>query len=77
MIEKCKSFEELTSGAADFLLNKLSRSKETIRHYHCLWRRIKSYMLLNQIECFNSTVGKQYLLKEFGDRERKRYHSYS
>jgi len=69
MKEKCKTFVEITSGAADCLREKRSRSEGTIRHYHVLWRKVKKYMESQQIECFDSTVGKDYLLQEFGNRD--------
>ena len=64
-----KTFEELTSGTADFLMKALSRTPATAHHYHCLWRRVKRYMDIHHIRRFDSLVGKEYLLHEFGDRD--------
>lgn len=64
-----KTFEELTSGAADFLIKELSRAPGTAHHYHCLWRRIKKYMDVRHKQHFDQSVGKEYLLHEFGDRD--------
>lgn len=69
MKEKFKTFEELTSNAADFLKSKLFLTEGTTHHYHSLWRKVKKYMSLQRIKHFDSTVGKQFLLKEFGNRD--------
>jgi site-specific recombinase XerD len=69
MQAKFKTFEELTSTAANFLKNKLFRSEGTARHYHILWRRVKKYMGSQKIKYFDAAVGKQFLLKAFGDRD--------
>lgn len=69
MTSKCKSFEELTSDAAGFLINKLRRSVETAKHYHCLWRKVKRYMDAKTIKQFNAAVGKQYLIDQFGNKD--------
>ena len=69
MKEKCKTFEKLTSLAADFLRNELLRTEGTVYHYHVLWRRLRRYMESRQIEYFDAIVGKDYLLYEFGDRD--------
>ncbi len=65
MEEKCKTFEQITLGAADCLRKKRSRSEGTIRHYNVLWRKVKRYMEFNEIEHFESKVGKDYLLQEY------------
>lgn len=69
MRAKFKTFEELTSTAAQFLKNRLFRSEGTARHYHILWRRVKKYMGSQKIKHFDAGVGKQFLLKSFGDRD--------
>lgn len=69
MLEKGKTFEEITSGAADCLRKKRSRSNGTIRHYYVLWSRVRKYMELEEIDHFDSTIGKNYLLREFGNRD--------
>ena len=67
MEEKCKTFDEITADAADCLRKKRSRTESTIRHYHVLWRKVKKYMELKEIEHFDSLVGKDYLLQVFGN----------
>lgn len=69
MKSRDNTFEEITSGAADCLRKKLLRSEPTIRHYHILWRKVKRYMESQEIRFFHSSVGKDYLLREFGDRD--------
>jgi integrase/recombinase XerD len=66
---KCKTYEEITSGAADCMRKKRSRTDGTIRHYNVLWRKVKRYMEFQEIRYFDSTVGKDYLLQEFGNRD--------
>ncbi|HYN44386.1 MAG TPA: site-specific integrase [Candidatus Limnocylindrales bacterium] len=72
MKKKCKTFEELTSLATDFLRDKLLRSEGTVYHYRVLWRRLRRYMESKQVEHFDATIGKEYLLHEFGDRDYSR-----
>jgi hypothetical protein len=67
MKTKFETFEDLTSNAADFLKNKLCRSDGNARHYHILWGRVKKYMGSQKIKHFDAAVGKQFLLKTFGD----------
>ena len=69
MNTKRKPFEELTSDVASFLTGRLMRAQDTAKHYHCLWRKVKRYMDEQKIKHFDSTVGKIYLLKQFGDRD--------
>lgn len=69
MTAKFKTFEELTSNAADFLKNKLFKTEGTARHYHSLWRKVKKYMGSQEIKHFDEIAGKQFLLKQFGDRD--------
>ncbi len=64
-----KAFEELTSEVAGFLIEKLLRSKGTVLHYHCLWRRVKRYMDAQKVKDFDTTVGKTFLLNQFGNRD--------
>lgn len=72
MSEKCKTFTELTCSAADCLRKKLLRSDATIHHYHVLWRKVKRYMESQQISDLDVSVGKAYLLQEFGERDYSR-----
>ena len=69
MKSKWKSFDELSFNAARFLINKMGRSQETAKQYVCYWRRIKRYMHNNGIKEFDSSVGKAYLLLQFGDTD--------
>ncbi len=49
--------------------NKLFRTDGTALHYHSLWRKVKKYIVSQKIIHFDSTVGRQFLLKEFGNRD--------
>jgi alpha-mannosidase len=64
-----KTFEELTSAAADFLTKKLSLTTATVHHYHCLWRKVKKYMNTHCTQHFDSTVGNKYLLHDLDNRD--------
>lgn len=68
-MKKNKTIDEITSGASDCLRKKRSRSDGTIRHYNVLWRKVKRYMESKEIKHFDSTVGQDYLLEEFGNRD--------
>ncbi len=69
MKSKCKTFEELTLNAATFLIRKRKRTAGTAKHYRCLWRKVNRFMDAQMIRQFDSTVGKDYLLKQFGNRD--------
>jgi site-specific recombinase XerD len=69
MKAKFKSFEELTSNAADFLKKNLLRSEGTAHHYHSLWRKVEMYMSSEKIQHFDPSVGKQFLLRKFGNQD--------
>lgn len=67
MKEKCKVFEDIASDASAFLKGNFSRSDKTVSYYNYSWSRIKKFMESNKIKYFDSSVGKKYLLEEFGD----------
>lgn len=69
MKEKHKTFEALTSNASEVLKQKLLRSDETIKHYRSLWRKVEKFMESEQIKGFDSSVGKAFLIQEFGDSD--------
>ncbi len=69
MKDEQKSFESVTYQAAQCLKNRLSRVDTTLKHYHCLWRRIKRYMKAKRIELIDANVCQEYLLEEFGNRD--------
>lgn len=69
MATKCKTFEELTSNATSFLVQKLRRSQATAIYYHCSWRKIKRYMEANRIKQFDASVGKRYQLTNLGNKD--------
>ena len=67
MQKKWNSFRELSLAAADVLKDKLQRADGTVIWYKYLWRKLGKYMANNGILYFDSTVGKTYLLEQFGD----------
>ncbi len=69
MPAKFKSFIELTSSAASFLIQKLRRSPQTMIMLSSLWRKVKRYMDANKITQFDTDAGKQYLLDQFGSKD--------
>ena len=69
MEKERKTFEGITSQATTCLKNRLSRADGTLRHYNCLWRRIKRYMEIQFIDFIDATVCKNYLLQEFDNRD--------
>ena len=64
-----KSFEELTVRAGHCLLNKLGRSKMTVKYYNVMWRKVHKYMLLEDISTYSASVGERFLLEQFGKRD--------
>ena len=52
-----KGFEVLTVRAGDYLLNKLGRAKMTVKFYHCLWRKVHRYMVVEKINRISRTPG--------------------
>lgn len=69
MNPKWRSFDDLCFNAAHFLLYKMGRSQETAKFYSCYWRRVKRYMIANNIKQFDPSVGKRYLLAHFGSKD--------
>jgi site-specific recombinase XerD len=69
MKPKWKSFDDLCFNAAHFLIYKMGRTQETAKSYSCYWRRIKRYLLANGIKQFTPSVGKSYLLSQFGNKD--------
>lgn len=64
-----KSFEDLTDCAGECLLKNLGRSKETVKFYNVLWRKLQSYMLLQNIKTYSASVGESFLLERFDKRD--------
>jgi site-specific recombinase XerD len=64
-----RGFEDLTVRAGDCLLKNLGRSRETVKHYNVLWRKIHRYMLLQNINTYSASVGESFLLEQFGMRD--------
>lgn len=64
-----KSFNELTVRAGHCLLNKLGRSKMTVKYYNVMWRKVHGYMLLENISTYSACVGERFLLEQFGKRD--------
>lgn len=69
MEKEQKTFEGITSQATMCLKNRLSRADGTLRHYNCLWHRIKRYMEMQCIDLIDATVCRNYLLQEFDNRD--------
>lgn len=69
MKSKWRSFDELCFNAAHFLIYKMGRTQETAKQYSCYWRKVKRYMMANNIKMFDSSVGKGYLLEKFGSKD--------
>lgn len=69
MTSTVRSFEQLTFAATNVLIRKLKRSQGTARHYRVLWRKIKSFMDANEIVRFDPSVGKSFLLFQFGKQD--------
>ncbi len=63
-----KTFEELTTGTAKCLKERLRRTHETQRHYIVLWNRIRKYMDSLKIRFLDSTVCNDFLKQEYSDR---------
>jgi site-specific recombinase XerD len=61
------SFDQLCFNAAHQLIIRRNLTQETVKQYACYWRRIKRYLLQKRIKEFNSSVGKAYLLANFGN----------
>ncbi|MEO7044668.1 MAG: site-specific integrase [Ferruginibacter sp.] len=66
---KWKSFDDLSFNAARYLISKMGRTQGTAKQYVCFWRRIKRYMNANKIRQFDSSVGKAYLMAQFGNHD--------
>lgn len=48
-------------------MNKLLRTESTVRWYRIYWRRMYHQLLIQGISEFTSSVGRQYLLNQFGE----------
>ena len=64
-----KTFNELTIDAADVLKHKLQRAAGTVKWYKHGWKKLGKYMSKHGIQYFTPTIGKNYLLEQFGDLE--------
>ena len=69
MKSKWTSFDDLCFNAVNYLIRKMGRTQETAKQYVCYWRRIKRHMHAKGIRKFSSSVGKAYLLSQFGDTD--------
>lgn len=69
MEKKRKTFEELISQVTKCLKEKLNRSDSTLKHYNCLWLRLKRHMEAQAIDFIDSGVCKDYLLEKFNNRD--------
>jgi len=71
MNKQINDFNELISNAADYLRSQLSYATRTVGIYRSYWKRIRDFMVLNGIQCYNQDVGKLILLHKFKDRNIK------
>src|SRR5882672_8947226 len=69
MKSKRSSFDELCFNGVNYLIRKMGRTQETAKQYVCYWRRIKRFMQEKGIKEFSSSVGKAYMLLQFGDTD--------
>lgn len=69
MKKKKVGIAELTEGAAKVLRESLGRAEGTIKYYHNQWRKIERFMSSNGITRFDSKVGENFLLTQFGERD--------
>jgi len=65
---KQKSFEDLTTGAANCLKERLRRTPGTVRHYLVLWNRIRKFMDSQEIEFLDSTVCSAFFEHTYSDQ---------
>ncbi len=68
MNKQIKDFNELISNAADYLEDQLFYASRTVDDHRRLWKRLRNFMALNGIQCYNQDVGKQFILFELKDR---------
>ncbi|WPQ63346.1 site-specific integrase [Chitinophaga sancti] len=61
------TFDQLIFDAGEVLINKLLRTKSTVIWYSYYWRRMYRQLLTQGISEFTSTIGRQYLINQFGD----------
>jgi len=61
------AFRQLIFDAGEVLKNKLLRTPNTVTWYRIYWRRMYRELLGQGIIEFTSTVGRDYLLKKFGN----------
>lgn len=69
MKSKWASFDQLCFNAVNYLIRKMGRTQQTAKQYVCYWRRIKRFMQDKGIKEFSSSVGKAYMLLQFGDTD--------
>jgi len=82
MNKQIKDFNELISNAANYLESQLSYSIRSVLEYRRNWKRIRNFMVLNKISCYDQDIGKRILFQEFKDRSiselsinEKRFHN--
>ncbi len=66
MQQKKQSIDSLINEFCDYL-NKIHRSKSTIKHYCQKWERIKIFMSLHKIRFYNRSIGEKFLMSTLGN----------
>lgn len=61
-------YYDVTSGALEFLENKLMYKYVTLRHYRYRWSFVKEYMESQKIDFISSEVCKNFLIKLYNSR---------
>jgi site-specific recombinase XerD len=70
MNKQIKDFNELISNASDYLESQLHYSGSAVDNYRRCWKRVRNFMALKGIKCYNREVGKQVLFYKFKDRRK-------
>lgn len=68
MNRQIKDFTELISNAANYLEDQLFYASSTVDDHRRSWKRLRNFIALNGIQCFNQDVGKQFILFELKNR---------
>ena len=63
------TFDQLIYDAGEVLRNKLQRTDGTVIWYRVYWRRMYRQLTAQGINEFTSAVGKQYLIRQFGNAD--------
>lgn len=64
---KQKTYDELAAELTSYMKNELGLKDSSIYVHHLRWRKLKEYMLQNNIKFFTSEIATDYLFEKFGD----------